>query len=241
MLLVCVCEKWCIAMITFSKEFVKRVVTTVILLPVFIGAYLHSTLLYSFLLIALWSLIMIFEWPKLVPTNKLSFFLISCMYPTLPIVSLGLLNYYFRPINFIIPLYPYFVAWMADTGGYFVGKLCGSHKMCPTISPGKTWEGFAGGFCAVFAAHVMIASSLVGIPFSFWTSSVPRVIAVSLFMTTISFLGGFMLSFLKRRQGLKDVGNVLPGHGGLLDRFDSVFFVAPLFLAMGLLAAFLSL
>lgn len=228
-------------MIELSKEFIKRVLTTVILLPVFIGAYLHSTLLYGFLLIALWVLVMFFEWPKLVPSGRLQFFLISLIYPTFPIISLGLLNYYFRSINFLIPLYPYLVAWMADTGGYFAGKLCGSHKMCPSISPGKTWEGFAGSFCAVLFMHKILQSSLADIPFSLWTASVFRVFVLSGVMTTVSFLGGFMLSYLKRRQGLKDVGNVLPGHGGLLDRFDSVFFVAPFFLALGLFAAFLGL
>lgn len=126
----------------------------------------------------------------------------------------------------LMPLYPFFIAWSADTGGYLAGKIIGKHKMCPTISPGKTWEGFGGSILAVFAAHVFLAPALKNTPLALdghWI----EITVLSAIMTTIAFLGGFMLSYFKRKQGLKDAGKVLPGHGGFLDRFDSVFFVAP--------------
>lgn len=126
----------------------------------------------------------------------------------------------------LMPLYPFFIAWSADTGGYITGKLIGKHKMCPTISPGKTWEGFGGSILAVFTTNLFLAPALKNTQLALdghWI----KISILSAIMTVIAFLGGFMLSYFKRKQGLKDAGRVLPGHGGFLDRFDSVFFVAP--------------
>jgi phosphatidate cytidylyltransferase len=222
-----------------SKELFKRTITSVILISCLGGAYLHSTTLYSALLIALDLMIFNFELPNLFPINSLKRFALGIIYPGISIVCLILLNEVYRVENMILPLYPFFIAWSADTCGYFVGKAIGRHKMCPTISPGKSWEGFGGSILGVLAVHIFLSPVLINTPFSLSIGWV-KIALLTVIMTTIAFLGGLMLSFLKRKQGLKDAGNVLPGHGGFLDRFDSVFFVAPATWLTLLLAQFLS-
>lgn len=224
--------------LTISKELFKRTVTSVALISCLGGAYLHSTTLYSALLIALDLMIFNFELPNLFPISPLKRFALSIIYPGISIACLILLNEVYRPENMILPLYPFFIAWSADTCGYFVGKAIGRHKMCPTISPGKSWEGFGGSILGVFAMHIFLSPVLTNTPFALnigWA----KIALLAVIMTSIAFLGGLMLSYFKRKQGLKDAGNVLPGHGGFLDRFDSVFFVAPATWIILLLTQFL--
>lgn len=212
--------------LTISKELFKRTVTSVIGGFCLGGAYLHSAILYQALLTALYLMILAFELPRLFPINPFKRFALSIIYPGISIACLALLDQAFRLENMILPLYPFFIAWSADTCGYFVGKAIGQHKICPSISPGKSWEGFGGSVLGVFIMHILLSPVLANTPFSLsigWT----KIALLAVIMTTIAFLGGLMLSCLKRKQGLKDAGNVLPGHGGFLDRFDSVFFVAP--------------
>lgn len=214
-------------MTLINQELFKRIITSVVLLGCIGGAYLHSSLLFYALLTTLHLLIVIFELPNLFPVTKLQLLTISIVYPGFPILCLGLLNHAFRSTNMLIPLYPFLIAWSADTGGYLLGKVLGKHKMCPLVSPGKTWEGFGGSFIGVLITHTFFMPAFENVSLVFiknWLT----IAASSLFMTTIAFLGGFMLSYFKRKQGLKDAGKVLPGHGGFLDRFDSVFFVAPI-------------
>lgn len=209
-----------------DKELFKRLLTSIILLSCLGGAYLHSTVLYYAFLGIIYVLILGFELGQLFPLKPFKFLLLGIVYPGFSVVCLGLLNHVYRSSNMLIPLYPFLIAWSADTCGYLVGKLIGRHKMCPTISPGKTWEGFAGSLLGVFTTHIFLVPVLDNTPLSLHNNWF-KIIALVIIMTTIAFLGGFMLSYFKRKQGLKDAGKVLPGHGGFLDRFDSVFFVAP--------------
>ncbi|MFH1831641.1 MAG: phosphatidate cytidylyltransferase [bacterium] len=230
-------------MMVSISEFFKRTVTALVLLFIMGGAYLHSMLLFSFVLLIILVLALHLEWPRLMgsilschprlapgsKSYKISYVIISLFYPVLPVLSLFLLNYLYRDSQFLLPLYPFFVGWMADTCGYIFGKKYGKHRMCPKISPNKTWEGFAGSFAGILVLNMFIFSKipafndLSGGLFSknFWVI-IP---GISLALTTVAFLGGLFISFLKRRSALKDAGTILPGHGGILDRFDSVFFV----------------
>jgi phosphatidate cytidylyltransferase len=110
----------------------------------------------------------------------------------------------------------------ADTGAYYVGRLLGKHKLAPTISPGKTWEGVVGGVLAglLFAAvsHFWFFREL---PLK-WALPLAAV------MVLVGILGDLSESALKRGAGAKDAATILPGHGGLLDRLDSLLFNAPL-------------
>ncbi len=119
-------------------------------------------------------------------------------------------------------------AWIADTGAYFAGSLWGKHKLCPDISPKKTIEGVIGGFALNITAmlifgyifHVVYYAYSVDI--SYFT-----LVIIGFFGTIMSILGDLSFSLIKRSCHIKDFGEIIPGHGGILDRFDSVIFEAP--------------
>jgi phosphatidate cytidylyltransferase len=110
----------------------------------------------------------------------------------------------------------------ADTGAYYVGRAIGKHKLAPTISPGKTWEGVAGG--------VVAALALAAVAHFWFFKELPLKWALPLaaVMTAVGILGDLTESALKRGAGAKDAAKILPGHGGALDRLDSLLFNAPL-------------
>jgi phosphatidate cytidylyltransferase len=110
-----------------------------------------------------------------------------------------------------------------DTGAYFIGRARGKHKLAPTISPAKTWEGAIGGLiCAILAAIVIATVLNLISPFTFryW-----QIILLGFLVSLFAQLGDLVESLLKRNMGVKESGNLLPGHGGILDRFDSLIFV----------------
>jgi len=116
-------------------------------------------------------------------------------------------------------LIPFVFGWVTDTFAYFTGRLFGKHKLIPAVSPKKTVEGAIGG--AVCCALVTI---LYGLLANVWFGAAPNyvVLAVSgLIIAVVSQIGDFAMSAIKRQYGIKDYGGILPGHGGLLDRFDS--------------------
>jgi phosphatidate cytidylyltransferase len=111
--------------------------------------------------------------------------------------------------------------WITDTGAYFVGRPLGRHKLAPQISPGKTWEGAAGGQIAGFVAVAGLAQAFdLGI-------DAMHVVALGLIIPTVAQIGDLAESALKRGLGIKDSSGLVPGHGGLLDRMDSLLFAAP--------------
>ena len=121
----------------------------------------------------------------------------------------------------------------ADVGAYFTGKSLGRHHMAPAVSPAKTWEGFWGGIASV----VIIASVIFYLlPARYDHLSYVAVLAIAVTTALGSVVGDLTVSMVKRESGLKDSGAMLPGHGGLLDRLDSLCGAAPVF-ALGLLLA----
>ncbi len=113
-----------------------------------------------------------------------------------------------------------FAVWAADVAAYVVGSSIGRHKIVPRISPGKTWEGTIAGFLASAAVVVIATAPFVGVHV-WWI-----VTAVSI--GPAAFAGDLLESWVKRRAGVKDSGTLLPGHGGVLDRIDSLVAAAPL-------------
>ena len=113
-----------------------------------------------------------------------------------------------------------FFVWAADTGAYFAGKNFGKHKLAPSISPGKTWEGWAGGALLTLAVGWAAGYFLPDIPLGH------RLVAAGV-VAVFGPLGDLAESMLKRSAGVKDSGTFLPGHGGLLDRFDAFLLVLP--------------
>jgi phosphatidate cytidylyltransferase len=110
--------------------------------------------------------------------------------------------------------------WAADVGAYVVGSLIGRRKIAPRISPGKTWEGTIAGFVAAAAVVVLWSRPGLGLP--------PVSIVIAILIGPIAFAGDLLESWVKRRAGVKDSGTILPGHGGMLDRIDSLVAAAPL-------------
>lgn len=120
------------------------------------------------------------------------------------------------------------ISWMTDTGAYFFGKIFGKSKLCPKISPKKTKEGFIGGI--IFCLLCVILITFIFNNFIFLQHkqvNYTLAIIMSLFGSLISSLGDLCFSAFKRKCNVKDFGNIMPGHGGVLDRFDSVIFVVP--------------
>lgn len=123
-------------------------------------------------------------------------------------------------------LMPFVVAFLSDTGGYFVGSFLGKTKLCPDISPKKTVEGLFGGLAASVLGMVIYALVLQ-LAFEFKVNYF-FVIVYGVLGTLGGVFGDLSFSVVKRQTGIKDYGNLIPGHGGILDRFDSVIVVAPL-------------
>ncbi len=114
------------------------------------------------------------------------------------------------------------VVWMADIAAYFSGRAFGKHKLAPTISPGKTWEGAIGAMLGVVIYGVVVRQ-MAGIELL----SLPAWIGALLVVTGVSIIGDLFESLLKRKAGIKDSSNILPGHGGVLDRIDSLTSTLP--------------
>ena len=132
-------------------------------------------------------------------------------------------------------LLPFIGAWVSDTFAYFTGRFLGKHKLAPIISPKKTVEGSIGG--VVFAVVVF---ALYGVILSArgFTPNYPALCLAGLFVSVLSQIGDLALSLVKREYGIKDYGKLFPGHGGVLDRFDSVIATAPIVLIISLFEGF---
>ncbi|WP_163932992.1 phosphatidate cytidylyltransferase [Paraferrimonas sp. SM1919] len=119
-------------------------------------------------------------------------------------------------------LAPLLMVWLADTGAYFVGKAMGKTKLMPKVSPGKTIEGFAGGLLFAVVGASVYGHYVLDVE---W----PVMILIAVVTTVISAFGDLLESLFKRNAGIKDSGNILPGHGGVLDRIDSMTAAIPVF------------
>lgn len=140
----------------------------------------------------------------------------------LPAFSLGILVIAEAPIGRGLLLYALFLVFAADTGAYFCGRRFGRRRLAPAVSGGKTWEGLAGGLVSV-AVFTLAGGMLLDVPVDRW----PLWLAIGLVAAALSVAGDLFISVLKREAGVKDSGRLLPGHGGLLDRLDSLLAALP--------------
>lgn len=155
--------------------------------------------------------------------NKFSFDDVA--YSILSILYVGMGFYYFmetRNAGLVYIFYSLFIIWATDSGAYFTGRAFGNRKLWPEISPNKTIEGFIGGIISA-----VIVSILFGI-FAEMNVSILWLSVVTIFLSVFGQVGDLVESALKRHYQVKDSGDILPGHGGILDRFDSLLFVWPL-------------
>lgn len=143
----------------------------------------------------------------------------------LSVLYVGMGFYFFmetRIGGLVYIFYSLFIMWATDSGAYFIGKATGKRKLWPEISPNKTVEGSLGGIlCAV------VVGLLFGL-FTKFNASLPAIIAMTIILSVFGQIGDLAESAFKRHYNVKDSGKILPGHGGILDRFDSLLFVWPL-------------
>jgi len=124
------------------------------------------------------------------------------------------------------------VTWLSDTAAFFTGRRLGRHKLAPSISPGKTWEGAIGGIGGSIAISMLfIAPTPFHLPLPYW-----QVIPLAIGVSVLGQCGDLVESLLKRNAGVKDSGTFMPGHGGMLDRMDSMLFAGTLVYYVALLA-----
>ena len=172
----------------------------------------------------------ILEWPgNGRPFSNIGATITGLLYVSLPmslfsVLAFGATGFDPRHIFFLI-----FLIWSADTGAYFAGKNFGKHKLAPSISPGKTWEGWAGGAVLTLVVAASVGYFLPAIPLGH------RLVAGAV-VAVFGPLGDLAESMLKRSAGVKDSGTFLPGHGGLLDRFDAFLLVLPVLALLQALA-----
>lgn len=165
----------------------------------------------------------------------------AMLYVTFPLICLMVTSMCFENGWYYVVM-ALFAPWISDTFAYFTGVTMGKHKIVPHISPKKTWEGCIGGAigCAVVVMLYigLLVYDIEGINTS---RTIMMVIAFvfGLFISVFSQIGDWLASSIKRFVGIKDFGSFMPGHGGMLDRFDSVFFTLPIGLGLALISSVL--
>lgn len=190
------------------------VIATYLLIPVVSGPVLQIAFLWWFAA---------FIWTMFFPT-PIPFFvrMVAGVLVLVPMFLALVLLYRTGPLVLLLAL---LIVWAADAGAYFAGKQFGRVKLAPSISPGKTWEGVIGGLLAVAFLAFAVA---------YWSDATLAVLLpFCLAVAALSVVGDLTVSMFKRTAGVKDSGTLFPGHGGVLDRVDSVAAAAPLF-ALGL-------
>ena len=165
------------------------------------------------------------------PINNWAYTMLSQLYIALPLSLLNVLafrsNGYEIHYTYLAPLSVFVFLWTNDAGAYCVGSLIGRHKLFPRISPGKSWEGSIGGGLLVIAAAILIwyLTDLYGVNDLGLTAY--EWAGLGLVVVVFGTWGDLIESLFKRTLGIKDSGNILPGHGGMLDRFDSTLMAVP--------------
>ena len=164
--------------------------------------------------------------------NDWAYAMLSQMYIALPLSTVNALAFRSTPdgaihFYYLLPLSVFIFLWMNDTGAYCSGSLFGRHKLFPRISPGKTWEGSIGGGILVMAVALLIGwiEQRVGDVYSGLT--LLQWMGLGLVVVFFGTWGDLIESLFKRTLGIKDSGNILPGHGGMLDRFVSSLMAWP--------------
>ena len=119
------------------------------------------------------------------------------------------------------------LVWVADIAAYFAGRRFGRHKLAPNVSPGKTWEGVFGAVAGVLIYGVVVSLAAPSTGYT-WAVALLGVGAALIVLTAVSVVGDLFESLMKRQAQVKDSSNLLPGHGGVLDRIDSLTAALPL-------------
>lgn len=164
--------------------------------------------------------------------NDWAYTMLGQMYIALPFSMINILAFEMAPdqsgvsYDTMLPLSVFIFLWVNDSGAYLTGSLLGRHKLFPRISPGKTWEGSIGGGILVIAVAALLGY-LVNRGIDVPRLSIPGWMGLGLVIAVVGTWGDLVESLFKRTLGIKDSGNILPGHGGMMDRFDSSLMAIP--------------
>lgn len=165
------------------------------------------------------------------PINNWAYTMLSQLYIALPLSLLNVLafrsNGYNIQYSYLAPLAIFVFLWINDAGAYCVGSLIGRHKLFPRISPGKSWEGSIGGGLLVIVAAVAVWNFTTQYGVNDLGLSAYEWAGLGIVVVIFGTWGDLIESLFKRTLGIKDSGNILPGHGGMLDRFDSTLMAVP--------------
>ena len=202
-----------------NSELIKRIVSSVILIPVSIFIIIKGSILFSIFLI-LCFFVCVYEWYKMV--NQISILLIGFLYLILSFISVYMIREDLN-LNYFFLLFILCICVATDIGGYIFGKIFKGPKLTK-ISPNKTYSGVLGSyFFAMISALVILNIKFLYLPFDFTLNLAILIFSIS----TVSQLGDLVVSYFKRFFKVKDTGNIIPGHGGLLDRLDGMLFAFP--------------
>lgn len=172
------------------------------------------------------------------PIHNWAYTMLGQMYIALPLSTINVLAFQADATtgevayNWVLPMSIFAFLWLNDTGAYCTGSLFGKHRLFPRISPKKSWEGSIGGAILVLAVAALInqLTGSYGLPSPFGEGSGERLVewlGLGLVVVVFGTWGDLVESLFKRTLGIKDSGNILPGHGGMLDRFDSSLMAIP--------------
>ncbi|MBQ4484330.1 MAG: phosphatidate cytidylyltransferase [Prevotella sp.] len=167
------------------------------------------------------------------PVQDWAYTMLGQMYIALPFATINVLAFQADPTsgqvayNWLLPMSIFVFLWMNDTGAYCVGSLFGKHRLFPRISPKKSWEGSIGGAVLVLLVAALISHFTTELSTVNYQLSTIHWIGLALVVVVFGTWGDLVESLFKRTLGIKDSGNILPGHGGMLDRFDSSILAIP--------------
>jgi phosphatidate cytidylyltransferase len=204
---------------------IKRILSAVILAPIVLATVIHGGVPFFICTIILF-FATLYEWVSITKKSKLKYlwFLFGFFYLLIACTTLVLLERYrIKVFELNIPFFLLtllFIIWFTDIFAYIFGKNIGGWKLAPKISPNKTWAGFFGG---LFGASLVFFA--INFKFPFHDSQYYQNLFFFISISLISMVGDLFESWIKRHFGVKDSGNIIPGHGGLLDRLDGLILV----------------
>ena len=221
-----------------SSSLIKRILSSLVLAPLVLFVIWYGSWPFIIMMLAAFAVAM-YEWVGM--ARRLS-------YPFL----FGLLGFIYIAVSFFsfyildeieysgLSLHILILVWASDTGAYVFGKVIGGKKLLPSVSPNKTWAGLLGAilgpFIAVFIYILYLGVSIHGNFNMFVDRGLPTAAAlcpvVGVFVGVFGQVGDMLISFVKRKSNLKDTGNLIPGHGGILDRIDSLMLVSLMLLLL---------